>query len=109
LVGGHDHHHHHGDAAPDSATTLYAAGHAEQEALARVLVGGTFFEHRLQPAIGLGTQQVIGSDNTAFVVARSQVRSQIGERFAISVDGEVPMSDARRFDWAAGLRFDLLL
>lgn len=121
---GHDHGHDHGNshdhghshdhgtldqAKTNAAAALYAAGHAEKEALARLLVGTTLFEHRLQPAVGLGVQQAFGHESETFGVARAQVRSQLGETFAISVDTEVPVTDARRFDWAAGLRFDLLL
>lgn len=113
LVGGHDHGaHDHGESEPDApqdAVALYAAGHAEQEALARLLVGGTFFDHRVQPAAGVGVQQVIGHDATTFAVARAQLRSQLNETFAVSADTEIPISDARRFDWVAGLRFDCLL
>lgn len=101
--------HAHSHAARASVASVYLDAHGAQELIYRGLIGFTAWRGRLQPAVGVDGQQVLVAGKETLLTGQASLRSRWTETLALTVRAEVPVTEARRFDWSTTLRLDVSL
>lgn len=114
ISGGHSHGE--GDAAShhgSGSSTLYVNPHENMELLYRIAGGTNLWNKRVNPEISLNGQHVLTDVNTQGnsdnYLSLGLAAPMLFGRITVSPNFEMPLADAKRFDWGAGMTASIKL